>query len=121
LLSLLEQFLSNSLLLWLEVMNLTQNISTTPEKVTTVRRWAMRHGATQELIDLMQDAWRFATTVVSSPVGQSTPHIYVSMLPFLPSHSPIRKHYYQRMHGMIDVEGTARNRKKTTRGMVISA
>ncbi|KDN39721.1 hypothetical protein RSAG8_08639, partial [Rhizoctonia solani AG-8 WAC10335] len=70
------------------------------------------HGATLELINLMQDAWRFAMTIVSSPVSQSTPHIYVSMLPFLPSHSLIRKHYAHRMHSMIGVDGTALGRRK---------
>ncbi|CAE7067179.1 unnamed protein product [Rhizoctonia solani] len=121
LLSLLEQFLSNNLLLWLEVMSLTHDVSTTPEEVATVSRWAVRHGATQGLIDLVRDAWRFTATVVSSPVGQSTPHIYVSMLPFLPSHSPIRKHYIHRAHGMINVEGTARDQRKGQLGGWVAA
>ncbi|KDN33909.1 hypothetical protein RSAG8_13001, partial [Rhizoctonia solani AG-8 WAC10335] len=99
LMMLLEQFLAHNLLLWMEVRNLTKNIATSPGDLTTAKQWAT-------------DAWRFAMTVVSSPVSQSTPHIYVSMLPFLPSHSPIRKHYAHRMHGMIGVDGTALDRRK---------
>ncbi|EUC54453.1 vegetative incompatibility protein HET-E-1, putative, partial [Rhizoctonia solani AG-3 Rhs1AP] len=112
LVSLLEQFLIKQLLLWMEVMNLTKNIAATPENLTSAKKCAAKHGATDELIALIHDAWRFAQTVVSSPVSQSTPHIYMSMIPFLSSHSPIRKHYAHRMQGMIGVEGTALDRRK---------
>ncbi|EUC53950.1 vegetative incompatibility protein HET-E-1, putative [Rhizoctonia solani AG-3 Rhs1AP] len=113
LLPLLEQFLTKHLLLWMEVMNLTKNVATTPHNLTTTKKWAAKHGAARELIELIQYAWRFSQTVVSSPVSQSTPHIYVSMLPFLSSHSPIRKHYAHRMQGMIGVEGPALDRRKS--------
>ncbi|KAL5639844.1 hypothetical protein ACGC1H_006425 [Rhizoctonia solani] len=112
LLSLLEQFLTKQLLLWMEVMNLTKNIATAPANLTTAKKWAAKHGATRELTELMQDAWRFAQMTVSSPVSQSTPHIYVSMLPFLSSFSPIRRHYAHRMQGMTEVEGPALDRRK---------
>ncbi|KDN38810.1 hypothetical protein RSAG8_09216, partial [Rhizoctonia solani AG-8 WAC10335] len=112
LMTLLEQFLANNLLLWMEVRNLTKHIATSPGDLAAVKQWATSHGATCELVNLMQDAGRFAVTVVSSPVSQSTPHIYVSVLPFLPSQSPIRKHYTHRMHGMIRVDGTALDRRK---------
>ncbi|CAE6430310.1 unnamed protein product, partial [Rhizoctonia solani] len=111
LLCLLEQFLSKHLLLWLEVMNLTKIIGTSPDSLSTAKQWAARNGATRELLALTQDAWRFAFTVVSSPVSKSTPHIYISMLPFLPSHSLIRKHYAHRMRGVIGIYGTALERR----------
>ncbi|CAE6535215.1 unnamed protein product, partial [Rhizoctonia solani] len=107
LLTMLEQFLKKNVLLWLEIMNLMKVISTAPDELTTVNQWATRHGATHDVPSLLQDVWRFALTMVSNPVSQSTPHIYISMLPFLPSHSPIRKHYSRRMHGMIAVDSTA--------------
>ncbi|CAE7105421.1 unnamed protein product [Rhizoctonia solani] len=109
LINLFEKFLTNNLLLWLEIINLTRDVFVSPSELTNVSGWATQHDANRGLISLVQDAWRFATTIVSSPVGQSTPHIYVSMLPFLPPHSPIREHYGDRMHGMIGVEGTARD------------
>ncbi|CUA73613.1 Notchless protein homolog 1 [Xenopus laevis] [Rhizoctonia solani] len=108
----LEEFLATNLLLWLEVMNLTKSISTSPGELTTVKRWATLHGATQELINLIQDACRFALGIVSSPISQSTPHICISMLPFLPAHSPIRKRYSHRFGGMIGIDGTALDRRK---------
>ncbi|CAE6525202.1 unnamed protein product [Rhizoctonia solani] len=111
-LTVLEEFLTTNLLLWLEVMNLTKSISTCPSDLTSVKRWATLHGATQELINLIHDASRFVLAIVSSPISQSTPHIYISMLPFLPAHSPIRKHYFHRFRGMIGVDGTALDRRK---------
>ncbi|CAE7094394.1 unnamed protein product [Rhizoctonia solani] len=110
---LLEQFLVNNLLLWIEVQTLTKRLATSPGNLTSAKRWATEHGATPELLDLIQDAVRFALTYISSPLSQSTPHIYISMLPFLPSHSAIRKHYAHRMDGIIQVDGTALDRRKT--------
>ncbi|CUA78397.1 Transcription initiation factor TFIID subunit 5 [Rhizoctonia solani] len=107
LLTTLEQFLKKNVLLWFEIINLTKTISATPDELVAVNRWAARHGATSDILGLLQDVWRFALTMVSNLVSQSTPHIYVSMLPFLPSHSPIRKHYARRMRGLIGVDSTA--------------
>ncbi|CUA72700.1 Notchless protein homolog 1 [Mus musculus] [Rhizoctonia solani] len=104
LLTMLERLLKKNVLLWFEIMNLTKSISATPDELTTVNQWAARHGATHDVLSLLQDVWRFALTMVSNAVSQSTPHIYMSMLPFLPSHSPIRQHYAHRMHGMIGVD-----------------
>ncbi|CAE6537926.1 unnamed protein product [Rhizoctonia solani] len=107
LLTLLEHFLKKNVLLWLEIMNLTKTISATSDELTNVNQWATRHGATHDVLSLLQDVWRFALTMVSNPVSQSTPHIYISMLPFLPSHSPIRKHYAHRVRGMIGSDSKA--------------
>ncbi|CAE6437694.1 unnamed protein product [Rhizoctonia solani] len=46
LLPLLEQFLTKQLLLWMEVMNLTKNVATTPHNLTTAKKWAAKYGAT---------------------------------------------------------------------------
>ncbi|CUA77855.1 Periodic tryptophan protein 2 homolog [Neurospora crassa OR74A] [Rhizoctonia solani] len=107
LLTTLEQFLRKNLLLWLEIMNLTKTISATPDELTAVNQWATRHGATHDIFSFLQHVWRFSLTMVSNVVSQSTPHMYVSMLPFLPSHSPIRQHYAHRMRGLIGVDSTA--------------
>ncbi|CUA71478.1 Cytoplasmic dynein 2 heavy chain 1 [Rhizoctonia solani] len=105
LLLLLEDLLAKRLLLWIEVLNLTKITATSAYSLTIAKEWVARHSTSRELVDLIQDAWRFAFTVASSPISQSTPHIYISMLPFLASDSPIRKHYNPRMNGMIHVEG----------------
>ncbi|CAE6503344.1 unnamed protein product [Rhizoctonia solani] len=108
----LDFFLNTNLLLWMEVMSLTKNMSASPNNLSVVKRWAMLHSPTSETIDLLNDAVHFTNTIISSPVLQSTPHIYISMLPFLPSHSQIRKHYTCRMRGLIGVHGTALDRRK---------
>ncbi|KAL5633795.1 hypothetical protein ACGC1H_005851 [Rhizoctonia solani] len=93
-------------------MNLTKNIATTPDSLTAAKRWEANNGASRELIILTQDAWRFAFNIVSSPVAQSTPHIYVSILPFLPSYSSIRNYYANRMREAIGVHGTGLSQRK---------
>ncbi|CAE6527442.1 unnamed protein product [Rhizoctonia solani] len=111
LMTLLNYFLTTNLLLWVEVMNLTKNISATPANLSIAKLWAMPHNPSRELVDLIHDAMRFTTTFISGSVSQSTPHIYISMIPFLSSHSPIRKHYMPRMQ-LAGVHGTALDRRK---------
>ncbi|CAE6496932.1 unnamed protein product [Rhizoctonia solani] len=128
LMTLLDYFLTTNLLLWVEVMNLTKNISATPANLSIAKRWAMvskilfghsqltlqlikPHSPSRGLVDLIHDAMRFTNSVISSPVSQSTPHIYISMLPFLSSHSPIRKHYMPGMQ-LAGVRGPALDRRK---------
>ncbi|KAH7323326.1 hypothetical protein B0J17DRAFT_682974 [Rhizoctonia solani] len=112
LMTLLDRFLTTNLLLWMEVMNLTKQISTSPDNLSVAKRWAMRHDTTREVNDLLHDAVRLSVTIISSPVSQSTPHLYISMLPFLSPHSPIRKHYAHRTRGLVGVDGTALDRRK---------
>ncbi|EUC53951.1 vegetative incompatibility protein HET-E-1, putative, partial [Rhizoctonia solani AG-3 Rhs1AP] len=50
LLPLLEQFLTKQLLLWMEVMNLTKNVATTPHNLTTAKKWAAKYGATRKIV-----------------------------------------------------------------------
>ncbi|CAE6436400.1 unnamed protein product [Rhizoctonia solani] len=71
LLATLDQFLTNNLLLWLEIMNLMKHIFATPGGLIAAKQWATRHGSTQELITLIQDGWRFAQTIVTSPILQT--------------------------------------------------
>ncbi|KAH7323304.1 hypothetical protein B0J17DRAFT_620985 [Rhizoctonia solani] len=112
LMALLNYFLTRNLLTWMEVMNLTKNMPAGPDHLSIVKRWAVPHSPTRELIDLLHDAMRFTNTIISSPVLQSTPHIYITMLPFLPLHSQIRKHYAGRTRELIGVHGTALDRRK---------
>ncbi|GAB1519525.1 hypothetical protein RhiTH_002593 [Rhizoctonia solani] len=119
----LQKFLSTRLLLWLEVMNLSQLSSAAVECAYGAKEWSMvstnnseffpsltlakRYGATEDLRYLANDAWRFTTAFACHPVSQSTPHIYISMLLFWPQSSPISRCYANQMQGMIRIEGTA--------------
>ncbi|KAF8717268.1 WD domain, G-beta repeat, partial [Rhizoctonia solani] len=91
--TLVRKFMSTQLLLWLEVMNLTGNIHAAEKAMRRVDSWAMAHTDTPELQELAHDAWCFTTSFGSNIVCASTPHIYVSMLPFWPSSRPISQAY----------------------------
>ncbi|CAE6506301.1 unnamed protein product [Rhizoctonia solani] len=102
----LECFLKNHFLLWMEVMNLKKCLDHGIQAVHAVEVWCRCPGHSSNILDLVHDAWRFAMTVASNRVSQSTPHIYVSVLPFWPAENPIAKHYAPRTRGMIKVTGT---------------
>ncbi|KAJ1304309.1 hypothetical protein OPQ81_005469 [Rhizoctonia solani] len=106
----LEEFLSVRLLLWMEVMNLKKCTSAMPEAIGRVEQRYMAD--LEDLRALIHDAWRFTSAFASSPVSRSTPHIYISMLPFWPEHSPIAKLYTRRLHGMCKVNGTATSQRQ---------
>ncbi|QRW25831.1 Vegetative incompatibility protein HET-E-1 [Rhizoctonia solani] len=105
--TLVREFMLTQLLLWLEVMNLTGNIQTAEKAMRRVDSWAMAHTDTPELQELAHDAWCFTTSFGSNVVCASTPHIYVSMLPFWPSSRPISQAYKGLYHGLPEVGGTA--------------
>ncbi|KAF8752175.1 WD40 repeat-like protein [Rhizoctonia solani] len=75
--TLVQEFMSTQLLLWLEVMNLTGNIHAAEKAMRRVDSWAMHS------------------------------HVYVSMLPFWPSSRPISQAYKGLYRGLPEVGGTA--------------
>ncbi|CAE6449567.1 unnamed protein product [Rhizoctonia solani] len=106
----LEDFLSNRLLLWLEVLNLKKTVRFVGKSINLAEIWCKRNGCTSDLIELAHDCWRFASIFALNPISKSTPHIYISMLPFWPQSSPIGRYYRKRAQGMIQVEGAAMSR-----------
>lgn len=122
---LLHDFLSRRLLLWMEVLNVKKCIRLGPAIIQRAENWSsvshhiatwytvllttwwQTHNYSNDTSELGHDAWRFMTTFASHAVSRSTPHIYVSMLPFWPESTPIAKHYNSRMQGGIEVQGTA--------------
>ncbi|CAE6467361.1 unnamed protein product [Rhizoctonia solani] len=108
----LESFLSTRLLMWMEVMNLKNSIHAGAKAVQMAESWATRCQSSTELTSLAHDAWRFTATFAMNPVSQSTPHIYVSMLPFWHESSPVFKRYSQCMRSMIKAGGPAISRRR---------
>ncbi|KAH7337080.1 WD40-repeat-containing domain protein [Rhizoctonia solani] len=106
----LEDFLSNRLLLWLEVLNLKKTMRFVGRSINSAEIWCEHHGCSRDLIELAHDCWRFASTFALNPISNSTPHIYTSMLPFWSQSSPVGKHYLKRARGMVEVRGPAMNR-----------
>ncbi|CAE6447794.1 unnamed protein product [Rhizoctonia solani] len=103
----LRFFITNCLLLWMEIMNLKKCMDKGTEALRMVEVWSRRLGHSKNIVDLVYDAWRFSTTVISNPVSQSTPHIYISVLAFWPRLNPMTKYYATQKSNMVGVGGTA--------------
>ncbi|KAJ3557525.1 hypothetical protein NP233_g11718 [Leucocoprinus birnbaumii] len=79
------------LLYWLEVMSLLGEINRIPSIMRSVVDWA-KGGKDASFIEMVQDALRFVLAF-HEPIAQSTPHIYISALPFTPRQSVVSQFY----------------------------
>ncbi|KDN47402.1 hypothetical protein RSAG8_03542, partial [Rhizoctonia solani AG-8 WAC10335] len=89
----LEEFLTNHLLPWLEIFNLKQNTKEATTIISKAEQWVTQHSSSSEVLHLVKSASRFVAAIAGNPINQSTPHIYVSMLPSLPLSDPVRRYY----------------------------
>ncbi|KAG9091526.1 hypothetical protein FS749_016473 [Ceratobasidium sp. UAMH 11750] len=95
----LHSVLSKRLLLWMEVMNLKRSM---PEAAELLHEQVQ---CPVDIRDLVLDAWIFVATFSSSRASDSTPHIYVSALPFWPAHRPVSMYYMPMLRFAVDAEG----------------
>ncbi|CCO36684.1 Vegetative incompatibility protein HET-E-1 [Rhizoctonia solani AG-1 IB] len=63
--------------------------------------------ASPELKELAHDAWCFTTSFASNVASASTPHLYISILPFWPSSRPISRAYRHLFPRLSHVDGPA--------------
>ncbi|KAG8786363.1 hypothetical protein FRC12_016675 [Ceratobasidium sp. 428] len=103
----LYEFLSERLLLWMEVMSLKKQLWEGVDILRKAQTWCKVHTDSDDLRLLVQDASSFVSAVVSGLALRSTPHIYISALPFWPKSRPVTKHYLSRFSGLVNVVGTA--------------
>ncbi|KAG9100670.1 hypothetical protein FS749_013717 [Ceratobasidium sp. UAMH 11750] len=108
-------FLSERLLLWMEVMNLKRCIYDGTRMLYQVQRWSEKaNGLEDNMKQLLRDAWMFITSFSSSPVTLSTPHIYVSTLSFWPDDRPISKYYRRQQPRLVNGASTAMSIQRAT-------
>ncbi|CCO35245.1 Vegetative incompatibility protein HET-E-1 [Rhizoctonia solani AG-1 IB] len=108
-----RNFFSLRLLLWMEVMNLTSNMHYSAKLIIRdAERWCFERNAPEDLMRLAHDAWEFVSFYKRRDVSKSTPHIYVSMLPFWPRHRPISTAYMPRTSGLVQPTGAAINQRE---------
>ncbi|CAE6363553.1 unnamed protein product, partial [Rhizoctonia solani] len=98
-----KEFFSKRLLLWMEVMNLTNYMHEGANIIHQAGTWLRpeREGVTQNITDLAHDAWRFVSGYASSPGLQSTPHIYTSALALWSPSTPVGQHYRLQASGLL--------------------
>ncbi|CAE6422775.1 unnamed protein product, partial [Rhizoctonia solani] len=107
---LLHDFLSSRLLLWMEVLNVKKQLHIGVNILQRLESWSKTRA--EEMLELAHDARWFVMTFANHPVSRSTPHLYVSMLPFWPSSNPISKCYGKQLRQTIEIEGTAIARRQ---------
>ncbi|KAG8742193.1 hypothetical protein FRC10_001889 [Ceratobasidium sp. 414] len=127
----LYDFLSSRLLLWMEVLNLKKCLYDGAEILHKMQKWCRVSGSQansptkilkiqqemkcpNDLQLLAQDAYKFVVVVSSSAISRSTPHIYVSALPFWPPSRPVTRCFLPKFSGLVKATGSAMSRRELT-------
>ncbi|KAB5591832.1 vegetative incompatibility protein HET-E-1 [Ceratobasidium theobromae] len=108
----IDEFLSVRLLFWMEVMNLKCWMKIATKMLLTSKLWIMRCPAPSNLVVLVEDSRRFVASFTANPVSESTPHIYISSLPFCHRSSSVFKNFWKQTHGLIDARGTVMEQRE---------
>ncbi|KIM23596.1 hypothetical protein M408DRAFT_332227, partial [Serendipita vermifera MAFF 305830] len=99
LLELVQDFMENRFLFWLEVLSLTKRVNTGSSAIQSL---IDQLRANNQDDHMARDMKKFLAAF-GGVILQSVPHIYVSALPFLPRSSAIRKHYIGHYPRTIDI------------------
>ncbi|KDN40729.1 hypothetical protein RSAG8_07904, partial [Rhizoctonia solani AG-8 WAC10335] len=103
----LDAFLREQLLSCIEVLNLKGWIGNGPAVLADAQNWlADGECLASETRKFVRDARNFATMFAANPIRQSTPHLYLSLLPLVPRQSKVWGGYRERMRGLLRVDGT---------------
>ncbi|KAG8709661.1 hypothetical protein FRC11_005339 [Ceratobasidium sp. 423] len=114
LLEMLDEFISNRLLFWMEVLSLRREIAVGIDALFSIMQWLMKAGTTSsERVVLVEDARNFVTGCAAGPASRSTPHIYISSLPLCPRSSSIYKCYWKRMRGLLELKSSLMEHRET--------
>ncbi|KAF8514938.1 WD40-repeat-containing domain protein [Hysterangium stoloniferum] len=96
----MESFIKNSFLYWLEVLSVSNEVGRVDGMLLDAAQWMELHNADAKFV---RDAAVFCTTFKTILV-QSTPHIYLSALPFAPQTSVISRCYWPKYAQLFRVE-----------------
>ncbi|KAL5638194.1 hypothetical protein ACGC1H_005034 [Rhizoctonia solani] len=109
LLNLLWSFLSRKLLFWMEVLNLKQTMGIGIGALSATAMWVVKSSISHhgDLPKLVQDCVFFTMNFHANPISYSTPHIYISALPFCHKSSLVFRLYWGCTQGLLGVNSTA--------------
>ncbi|KAG9086693.1 hypothetical protein FS749_003446 [Ceratobasidium sp. UAMH 11750] len=110
-LALLDAFLSQQLLFWMEVLNLKRCVGAGGRILLQAYMWLEACQASAQIRNLVLDARKFVVTFGANSASRSTPHIYVSALPFWSTTDPVWQIYGEQTRGLIKPQGTAMERR----------
>ncbi|KAF8748406.1 WD40 repeat-like protein [Rhizoctonia solani] len=89
----LEDFLSNQLLFWMEVLSLKGTLDMGIAMLSLVKPWLTAKESPSNLVKIVDDSWIFVSTFAAGSGSQSTPHIYISALAFCHPSSWVSQQY----------------------------
>ncbi|KJA17635.1 hypothetical protein HYPSUDRAFT_205985 [Hypholoma sublateritium FD-334 SS-4] len=89
-----RQFLNQQFLYWLEALSLMKCIQVAASSLSLLWTWLSKNNAVQhrDVLDFVTDARRFVR-MFGGTISQSTPHLYLSALPFSPQNSIVHQTY----------------------------
>ncbi|EUC57196.1 vegetative incompatibility protein HET-E-1 [Rhizoctonia solani AG-3 Rhs1AP] len=111
--ALVHKFFTKSLLLWMEILNLTKRIRFGTSMIRDAEKWCQKTVVHDGLTNIVRDAAQFVSVYANHPISQSTPHIYVSMLAFWPRLRPVSIAYMSMTAGILEPAGTAMARRQS--------
>ncbi|QRW23702.1 peptidase C14 [Rhizoctonia solani] len=103
----LEDFLSNQLLFWMEVLTLKGTLYMGIAMVSLVKPWMAAKESPSNLAKILDDSWIFVSTFAAGSGSQSTPHIYISALAFCHPSSWVSQQYKGRTRQLLSLAGSA--------------
>ncbi|KAF8752544.1 WD40 repeat-like protein [Rhizoctonia solani] len=109
----LKAFISQRLLFWMEVLSLKRTLDKGMSMLSALKPWLTVEDASSDLTRLLDDSWTFVSKYAAESVSESTPHIYISALPFCHHSSLVYKQYWGRTRGLLRLEGSAMEQSQT--------
>ncbi|GAB1527292.1 hypothetical protein RhiTH_010467 [Rhizoctonia solani] len=100
-------FFFGNLLLWMEVINLIKKMRRGTGIIQQAEKWCTKHTIPEDVSKIAHDAVQFVSVYANHPTSKSTPHIYISMLPFWPSSRPVSTAYMPRTTGLVKPQGNS--------------
>ncbi|KAF8690196.1 WD40 repeat-like protein, partial [Rhizoctonia solani] len=103
----LEDFLSNQLLFWMEVLTLKGTLDMGIAMLSLVKPWLTAKESPSNLVKILNDSWIFVSTFAAGSGSQSTPHIYISALAFCHPSSWVSQQYKGCTRQLLSLAGSA--------------
>ncbi|QRW17439.1 peptidase C14 [Rhizoctonia solani] len=109
----LKDFLSQRLLFWMEVLSLKRTLDKGIAMLSALKPWLTAEDTSSDLIRLLSNSRIFVSKYAAESVSESTPHIYISALPFCHQSSSVYKQYWGRTRDLLMLEGSAMAHSQT--------
>ncbi|KAF4612638.1 hypothetical protein D9613_011790 [Agrocybe pediades] len=106
-------FLETHVLFWMEVLNVTRHITTGPKLLLNALNWLKKNNLELKDRKKLYDAKEFVEAFSMNTCNKSTPHIYISALPFCYKSNFVYANYWTKTQGLIRVNGSSLNEKRS--------